>query len=209
MRVAAIYDIHGNLPALEAALDDIRRAGVDRVVVGGDVVPGPMPSETIATLMDIEMPVQFIRGSGETEVLSVLAGAGPGPAVPEQFHEALRWVAEELLAEQIRVLAGWPRTHPLEIPGLGNVLFCHATPRSDTEIFTEVTPEERLRNPGAYRLLLAPGVELRHSSYDLAAAAGRIRATSYPRAADFAETYVLSRPTRAEMLGSFESAAIR
>jgi len=40
MRVAAIYDIHGNLPTLQAVLIEIRRAGVDLVVVGGDVVPG-------------------------------------------------------------------------------------------------------------------------------------------------------------------------
>ena len=38
MRVAGLYDIHGNLPALEAVLQDIRQAGVDQVVVGGDVV---------------------------------------------------------------------------------------------------------------------------------------------------------------------------
>ena len=47
MRVAALYDIHGNLPALEAVLEDLRQMEVDRVVVGGDVVPGPMPCETI------------------------------------------------------------------------------------------------------------------------------------------------------------------
>jgi Icc-related predicted phosphoesterase len=41
MRVAALYDIHGNLPALEAVLEDIRGADVDQIVVGGDVVPGP------------------------------------------------------------------------------------------------------------------------------------------------------------------------
>ena len=40
-RVAAIYDIHGNLPALEAVLEDMRQAGVDHVVVGGDVIRWP------------------------------------------------------------------------------------------------------------------------------------------------------------------------
>jgi Icc-related predicted phosphoesterase len=39
MRVAALYDIHGNLPALEAVLDELRNAGVDQFVVGGDIVP--------------------------------------------------------------------------------------------------------------------------------------------------------------------------
>jgi hypothetical protein len=62
MRVAAVYDIHGNLPALEAVLNDIRQAGVDRVVVGDDVVPGPMPRETLACLLGLDVPVEFIRG---------------------------------------------------------------------------------------------------------------------------------------------------
>lgn len=116
MRVAAIYDVQGNLPALEAVLDDIRRAAVDRVVGGGDVVPGPIPRETIATLMDLEVPVHFIHGNGETEGLSVLAGGGPSPTVPEELHAVVRWVAEELLPEQGRVLAEWPLTHHLELP---------------------------------------------------------------------------------------------
>jgi len=55
VRVAALYDIHGNLPALEAVLDDVRRAQVDEVVVGGDVLPGPMPRETLRRLLDLEL----------------------------------------------------------------------------------------------------------------------------------------------------------
>ena len=47
MPVAALYDVHGNLPALEAVLQEIRQADVDQIVVGGDVVPGPMPRETM------------------------------------------------------------------------------------------------------------------------------------------------------------------
>ena len=65
MPVAALYDIHGNLPALEAVLEDIVRAGADRVVVGGDVVPGPMPRETLVRLLELDLPFQFIVGNGE------------------------------------------------------------------------------------------------------------------------------------------------
>jgi hypothetical protein len=53
-------------------------------------------------------------------------------------------VAEQLHPEDERLLAGWPKTLRFQIPGLGDVLFCHATPRSDTEIFTRLTSEERL-----------------------------------------------------------------
>lgn len=69
MRVAAFYGIHGNLPALEAVLQEIRQAEVDQVVVGGDVVPGPMPRETLRWLLDLDLPVHFIHGNSELAVL--------------------------------------------------------------------------------------------------------------------------------------------
>ena len=55
MRTAALYDIHANLPALEAVLEDVRRADVDQVLVGGDVVPGPMPREVLALLLGLDV----------------------------------------------------------------------------------------------------------------------------------------------------------
>ncbi len=142
-RVAAIYDIHGNLPALEAVLQDIRQAEVDHLVVGGDVVPGPMPRETLTCLLDLDIPVQFIQGNGEREMLVHKAGTDTGN-VPERFREVVRWVAQQLPPEYEQLLAIWPETVSVEIQGLGEVLFCHATPRNDTEIFTRLTPEERL-----------------------------------------------------------------
>jgi putative phosphoesterase len=143
MRVAALYDIHGNLPALEAVLQEIRQAEVEHVVVGGDVLPGPMPCETLACLLDLDIPVQLIRGNGDREVLAHKAGVESG-AVPESFREVMRWSAEQLQPEHERWLASWPETLRVEIEGLGEVLFCHATPRSDTEIFTRLTPEDRI-----------------------------------------------------------------
>jgi putative phosphoesterase len=143
MRVAAIYDVHGNLPALEAVLQEIRQAEVDHVVVGGDVMPGPMPREALARLLDLDVPVQFIQGNGEREVLAQRAGVETGN-VPEQFREVVRWSGQQLDSEDERIVAGWPETLRVEIRGLGEVLFCHATPRSDTEIFTRMTPEDRL-----------------------------------------------------------------
>ena len=59
MRIAAIYDIHANLSALEAVLQEIRQVKVDCVVVGGDVLPGPLPSETIQCLLDLDIPKQL------------------------------------------------------------------------------------------------------------------------------------------------------
>lgn len=142
MRVAALYDIHGNLPALEAVLQEVRRLGVDQLVVGGDVVPGPMPRETLDYLLNLNMPVQFIRGNGEVSVLEQIAGKEP--SVPEHLRAILRWTADELYAEHRKLLSEWPKTLGLEIHGLGKVLFCHATPRDENECFTRLTPEDRL-----------------------------------------------------------------
>jgi putative phosphoesterase len=142
MRLAALYDIHGNLPALEAVVDELRSLEVDRIVVGGDVVPGPMSHEALELLLALDIPAQFIYGNCETAVLAELAGKDPG--VPPQVRETIRWTAQNIGSEPARVFAGWPMTLRLEIPPIGDVLFCHATPRNENEIFSRSTPEDRL-----------------------------------------------------------------
>lgn len=143
MRVAALYDIHGNLPALEAVLEQIRHADVDLVVVGGDVLPGPMPREALACLRALDIPTQFIHGNGDRVVLAEMRG-NEISEVPEQHRGLIRWTAQQLHPEDEHVLASWPATIRVAIDGLGDVLFCHATPRNDTEIFTRLTSEDRL-----------------------------------------------------------------
>ena len=143
MRVAALYDIHGNLPALEAVLQEVRVAGVDEVLIGGDVLPGPMPRETLSCLRGLELPVHFIHGNGDREALAWKRGTESN-TIPEQYRESMRWVAQQLQPEDEAWIASWPASRRLQIPGLGEVLFCHATPRNDTEIFTRRTADERL-----------------------------------------------------------------
>jgi putative phosphoesterase len=143
MRVAALYDIHGNLPALEAVLDDIRQAEVDFVVVGGDVIPGPMLHQTIKCLLDLNLPTQFIQGNCEVSVLAEMSGKDPGP-LPEDARKIIQWTAQQLHPEEEQLFSSWPKTLRFEIGGLGEVLFCHATPRNENEIFTRLTPEDRL-----------------------------------------------------------------
>jgi putative phosphoesterase len=143
MRVAALYDIHGNLPALEAVLADVRRAGVDRIVVGGDVVPGPLPAATVAQLSALDVPLQCIHGNGERIVLAQRAGADISE-VPERHREVIRWTAAQLDSRDAAWLAEWPGTLTIGIEGIGDVLFCHATPRNDTDIFTRLTDEAKL-----------------------------------------------------------------
>ena len=72
MRLAVLNDIHGNLPALEAVLDDVRGAGVERIIVGGDVFPGPAPHLVLRTLAGCGIPVDYLYGNGEIAVLEDL-----------------------------------------------------------------------------------------------------------------------------------------
>lgn len=245
MSVAALYDIHGNLPALEAVLRDVEAAGASLVVIGGDVVPGPMAEEALALLSGLDIPTRCLRGNGEREVLAQLAG-NASATLPEPVRDAMRWVGEGMRPAFRRWIGSWPATFDLEIPGLGRVLFCHATPASDTAIITRLTSAEQLRAtladcdaslvvcghthmqfdrtvgatrvvnagsvgmpfgaPGAYWLLLGPDVQLRHTAYDLSAAADRLAATAYPGARDFVARHVLRPPSEEEMLAAFGGA---
>lgn len=143
MPVACLYDIHGNLPALDAVLRDVQDAGADHVVVGGDVLPGPMPRECLDRLFALDIPTEFIIGNGDREVLATMKG-GVSSAVPKYFHDAMAWNAAQLGAADAAAIASWPLTLRLHVGGIGDVLFCHATPRNDTEVFTRRTPEATL-----------------------------------------------------------------
>jgi predicted phosphodiesterase len=140
MRVAALYDIHGNLPALEAVLDDVRRKNVDLIIIGGDVLPGPMPREAIEHLVALAMPVRFISGNGDRMVREHMTDSKA--SLPEQARAWVEWTAQQLDPEHERVLAGWPTTQRMRIQGLGNVLFCHAT-RGTTRRFSQLTPAQQ------------------------------------------------------------------
>ena len=242
MRIAVLNDIHGNLPALEAVLEEVRGAGVDRIVVGGDVFPGPMPHQVMRRLQNAGPPVEFIYGNGDVVVREQLEGKRPA-RLPEAYLPMVKWNAEQLDASERDAIASWPMTLRIDVPPLGDVLFCHATPRNENEIFTHVTGEDRLipvfdaagaavvvcghthmqfermvgrtrvinagsvgmpfGPAGADWLVLGPGVDLRHTMYDLEAAAERIRRSGYPGAEEFAAKYVLNPPTAAEMLQTY------
>ncbi|OLE01481.1 MAG: hypothetical protein AUG91_01195 [Actinobacteria bacterium 13_1_20CM_4_69_9] len=127
MRIAALYDIHGNVPALDAVLADV---DAEVILVGGDFVAGPWPAETYERLRSLEGDVRFIRGNADREVVD----EEPGRAPPE----LMEFVRERLPEEAF----GFLRTLPLTV-SVGRALFCHATPRNDEEIFTRISPDER------------------------------------------------------------------
>jgi putative phosphoesterase len=140
VRIAALYDIHGNLPALEAVLAEADEIGPDLLLVGGDVAAGPFPRETLERLIALGERVRFIRGNADR----ALVGAAGGSTTPSPWPEREAWARAQLTDEQRRLFADLSQTAVVEVDGLGAVLFCHGSPRSDEEIITRATSPERL-----------------------------------------------------------------
>src|SRR6267378_3582429 len=109
----------------------------------GMCFPAPCRVKHWRYLLSLDIPMHFVYGNGEVAVLEQMAGKDPA-AVPEQYRPIIRWTAQQLPESYQSMLAGWPGTVRLKVDELGEVLFCHATPRNDTEIFTRLTSEERL-----------------------------------------------------------------
>jgi putative phosphoesterase len=128
--VAALYDVHGNLAALDAVLAEVPENAT--ILVGGDICAGgDQPSETLARLRGLGDRVAWVRGNADRELHPDEKGLAPA-----DFLEQAR---SELSEEEIEFLHDLPETKVI-----GDVLYCHASPRNDLDIFTERTPEERI-----------------------------------------------------------------
>jgi predicted phosphodiesterase len=137
MNLLCLYDIHGNVEALEAVLADPRAAGPDAVVVGGDTAPGPFTAEALDRLAGLDAPVHWVRGNGEREVAAAVdATTDPDPEDLAAVT-AVR-TAAALGSDRARALGAQPLTVTVD-----GVLFCHATPRADDELLTRISPPER------------------------------------------------------------------
>ncbi len=123
MRIAAVSDIHGNLPALEAVLAEIARLGVDVVVNLGDIVSGPLwPRETAQRLMALDLPT--IAGNHERQLLTI----------PRARQSASDAHAAAALGEAERA---WLRRLPVALRLAEDVACCHGTPASDLHYLLE------------------------------------------------------------------------
>jgi len=226
VRVAALYDVHGNLAALEAVLVEVERERPDAILFGGDIASGPFPRETIELVRSLDDAV-FVLGNAD-----VLAS----PALNSEFDAARRWVESRLDEEQIAWLASLPFSWSAD-----DTLFVHANPRDVEAPFWEWTPDEELEEwltgmqesrivtghthmqwdrrvgekrwicagsvgmpyedePGAYWAMLIDGEpQFRRTEYDLERAAEAVRRSGHPMAEQLAEENVLRVPSRDEL----------
>jgi predicted phosphodiesterase len=135
VRVAALYDIHGNLPALEAVVAEVEREQPDAIVFGGDIIAGPMPRETLELVRSLRERAHLIRGNADRYALESRHG------LRREAVGLSDWVGGQLTDEEATLLGSLPLTLTLDVDGLGPACFCHATPRDDEQVFTERDPD--------------------------------------------------------------------
>jgi putative phosphoesterase len=233
MRIAALYDIHGNLPALEAVLAELEPLQPDLVIVGGDVVAGPLPGEVLEALQEFGPPLRWVMGNGDREVLA------PGDT-DEVIDVVARHAAARLTPAQRDLVASFEPT-----VAAGGALFCHGSPRSDIERMTRITMEDRLLaylrdvdehlvvcghthqqfdrlidrfrvvnagavgmpyegRPGAFWALITDGEpDLRETAYDIEAAARLLRASGMPEVDEFMLRESLLEPADPDEVAEF------
>jgi predicted phosphodiesterase len=231
VRVAALADVHGNAPALEAVLAEVAREHVDLIVFCGDLTWGPLPNETLAIVRALETTARFVRGNADRMIGADESDRG-------------RWLAAAHGEEQARLVNGFDTHVVAEVDGLGPTRFVHGSPRSDEECVTPRTPEERVREfmanlpervvvtahvhvsydrrvgdvrlvgpgsvgrpyegeRGARWALLGPDVDLRRTEYDHEAAAELFRASGIPQVEEDVKA-LLEPITREEIIAHAE-----
>jgi diadenosine tetraphosphatase ApaH/serine/threonine PP2A family protein phosphatase len=125
MSLALLYDVHGNLPALEAVLADAHGRGADRFVLGGDYAMfGPWPRETVERLKQLD-GARWVRGNVDRWTAN--PDGAPDHPMPRSAIAACR---EELGQELVDELGALPEQLVLD-----GVRYCHASPVSDLRSF--------------------------------------------------------------------------
>ncbi|HEX2140658.1 MAG TPA: metallophosphoesterase family protein, partial [Candidatus Limnocylindria bacterium] len=141
MRIALLSDLHANLPALRAVLDDVASIGCDAVWCAGDVVGrGPHPNEVVNELRRLEVPT--VQGNWDEAASMGREVSGSIFATPEdeaQGHANLAWTGSRLTDENITWLRQLPDKLRMEVHGRTALLF-HGTPLKQNEYMWEDRP---------------------------------------------------------------------
>jgi predicted phosphodiesterase len=139
--VAVLADIHGNLPALEAVLRDVEAAGVDAIVLDGDLADGPMPAQTLDRLGELGERAIWVRGNTDRSLAAAFDGTfRPSGLRANPSADWFTWCAARIGQAHRDRLASLPLTVTLDIDGLGPVAFCHGTARDDNEFILVDSP---------------------------------------------------------------------
>jgi predicted phosphodiesterase len=137
--VAVLADIHGVLPVLDAVLAEPEVRAADRIVVCGDHAAGPQPAEVLDRLAELDNVI-LVRGNADRDLVALARGEDPADAEPDPVDA---WAAAQLTQAHVELLARLPHPVILDVQGFGPVVFCHGTPRDDSEVVLVDTRLER------------------------------------------------------------------
>jgi predicted phosphodiesterase len=140
LRIAAISDIHGNLPAFESVLEHVNHQSVDQIVIVGDMVMGA-PDSLACWELALGLNCPIVRGNCESFVIQFGTSEGDPSWETEQYGP-LQWTVKEFTDQQRRSLSELPLTYRL--PETSNLLFCHSSPRSEWDSIRTYTPRDQL-----------------------------------------------------------------
>jgi putative phosphoesterase len=127
MRLAVLADIHGNLPALAAVLEDIRHYEPDGILVAGDLVlGGPQPNEAVRWLRSAR--AWIIRGNSDNDLIRYATGDAPQAWHTHLQFGLLRWTHRTVDRDTLAFLQGLPEQCVVEVPGTDPIRVVHGSP---------------------------------------------------------------------------------
>lgn len=144
MYMAAIGDIHGNLPAFQAVLGEIDEAGIQTIVNTGDAVSGyPWPNEVVDLLR--ERSIASVQGEHDRRVVYFLRKEQTlRRKLAEAEFEALRQAHEAIHSQNLEFLRNLPRRQDLHVEGI-DICVCHGTPTSQADRLEGSLPDWKFR----------------------------------------------------------------
>jgi putative phosphoesterase len=130
MLIAFISDIHGNLPALEAAVADAKSRGAGRIICAGDLTGyGPFPDDVCRFLEDRHIPA--VIGNYDRKVIEWAKRGSSGAAgMKAKKRKILLWTVKHVADRARHYLADLPETLSLRLPGGYKLLVVHGSPTS-------------------------------------------------------------------------------
>ncbi len=141
--LACLADVHGNTAALAAVLASEEFAQADAVAFLGCTTTGPDPRGVLERCADLRMPVFYLAGNGERRVLELSSGARPVD------REVDAWLVAAHGDDGLATIGSWPGGLRVVRPPTGGLRLCHGSPRSDIELLTSLTGDDRLREATA------------------------------------------------------------
>lgn len=131
MRLAILADIHGNIPALEAFLKEVKKEHVDSFVVAGDMVVGPNSVEVLDRLRTIG--ARMIRGNNENYLLRFVSGDAPAWWHTAHQWSFMRWNYHRMNEDSLNFIKSLDEQLILHFEGTDPIRVMHGSPRSDAE----------------------------------------------------------------------------